>query len=78
MIERVARAARDAYHDARNSEAFVNHWEAIALAAIKAMREPTQDMEIAGTEQWLCEAAMEDRSGANWRAMIDAALKETP
>jgi hypothetical protein len=55
--------------DAHNEAAAMN-----ARAAIEAMREPTDEMEVAGTEQWLCEAAMEDRSGANWRAMIDAAL----
>jgi len=47
-----------------------------ARAAIEAMREPTADMEIAGTEAWLCEAAMEDRARANYVAMIDAALNE--
>lgn len=47
----------------------------IARDAIRAMREPTIEMEIAGTEQWLCEAAMEDRAGVNWRAMIDEALR---
>lgn len=41
-----------------------------ALAVMKAILEPTTDMEIAGTEAWLCEAAMEDRAGANWRAML--------
>jgi hypothetical protein len=45
-----------------------------AIAAIKAMREPTVEMEVSGTEAWACEAAMEDRAGANYRAMIDHAL----
>lgn len=52
--------------------------KAFARAAIKAMREPTVDMEVAGTEAWLCEAAMEDRSKANYRAMIDYALLDGP
>ncbi|MFG1284436.1 hypothetical protein [Xanthobacter autotrophicus] len=41
-----------------------------ALAVMKAMLEPTTDMEVAGTEAWLCEAAMEDRARANWIAML--------
>jgi hypothetical protein len=40
--------------------------------------EATEDMCVAGTEQWLCEAAMEDRSAVNWAAMIEASpFKET-
>lgn len=41
-----------------------------ALAAMKAMLEPTADMEVAGTEAWLCESAMEDRTRSNWKAML--------
>lgn len=71
-----AMAARPEYPNARQ-------WHALGLAearaAIRAMREPTVDMEIAGAEQWMCEAAAEDRSGVNWRAMIDfALLDDTP
>ncbi len=59
-----------------------NHYRGLARAARKAvlleLREPTEEMKVAGTEQWLCVEAMEDRSGANWRAMIDAALEEEP
>jgi len=33
----------------------------------------TVEMEIAGTEQWLCVAATEERSAANWDAMLAAA-----
>lgn len=55
-----------AYIDARCAEAIV-----------RAIRDPSTEMEVAGTEQWLCEAAMEDRSGTNWRAMCDAILGET-
>jgi hypothetical protein len=75
MIERVARAIWAARYDGPYEEM---PWVvAAARAAIEAMREPTIDMVVAGTEQWLCEAAMEDRSEANWRAMIDEALRET-
>lgn len=42
--------------------------EGFALVPI----DPTLEMQVAGTEQWLCEAAMEDRSAANWKAMISA------
>ena len=45
-------------------------------------REATDDMEVAGTEDWLCERAMEDRALACWKAMIAAApgsgLEDTP
>jgi len=49
-----------------------------AKAAIMAMREPTVDMEVAGTEAWTREAAMEDRAKVNYRAMIDYALYDGP
>lgn len=58
---------------------FVNdHWREYRLSAelvLGAIREPTVEMEVAGTEQWMCEAAMEDRSKANWQAMIDEILR---
>lgn len=74
MIERVGAALRAAC-----LKEFGSNWNndvawAFAHAAIEAMREPTIEMQVAGTEQWLCVAAMEDRSAANWRAMIDAIL----
>lgn len=47
-----------------------------SIAAIKAMREPT--VEVFGTEAWACEAAMEDRAAANYRAMIDFILLDGP
>jgi hypothetical protein len=81
MVERVARAlcAEDGTNpDDLDSQGQI-WWRCYiddARAAIAAMREPTLDMEVAGTEQWLCEAAMEDRSKANWQAMIDSALAE--
>jgi hypothetical protein len=85
MVERVARAiAGHNGYDPDDMSGAHNiggpMWMAFvqeARAAIEAMREPTMDMVVAGTEQWLCEAAMEDRSEANWRAMIDEALRET-
>lgn len=78
MVERVAKAI---YHSKPRNRPweilrpeFQRQYEKQAIVAIEAMREPTIDMEVAGTEAWLCEAAMEDRAGANYRAMIDAAL----
>lgn len=47
-----------------------------ARAVIAAIREPTVEMEIAGTEYWALRVAMEDRSAGVWRAMIDAARAE--
>jgi hypothetical protein len=64
--EFVEKEDAQAYVDARCAEAMV-----------RAIREPSTEMEVAGTEQWLCEAAMEDRSAINWRAMCDAILGET-
>lgn len=80
MIEKVARAI----HRNDSFEA-IFEWDELkddlqktylffAKVAIEAMKEPTTEMEIVGTEQWLCEAAMEDRAGVNFRAMITAAL----
>lgn len=89
MVERVARVlcAKDCCDPDEPEYGFLGGsvsgyaWQGYvpqARAAIAAMREPTIDMQVAGTEQWLCEAAMEERSPANWKAMIDAALGEVP
>lgn len=76
MVERVSRALDETieswYADER-TEANLDTL-GLAIAAIRAMREPTAEMEVAGTEDWLCIRAMEDRSRATWVAMIDAAL----
>lgn len=45
-----------------------------ARAAIEAMREPTTEMEVTGTEHWLVIRAQEDRAGVIWRSMIDEAI----
>ena len=63
-----------------------NQYRNLARAAILALRqwmdaeglvcvprEATDDMQVAGTEDWLCERAMEDRALACWKAMIAAA-----
>jgi hypothetical protein len=41
-----------------------------------APKEPTDEMQTAGTEEWLTVRAMEDRAAVIYRAMI-AAAKET-
>ena len=75
MIERVAKAIEDS--GSMSSYLTYEHLrEARARAAIEAMREPTMEMEIVGTEAWLCEAAMEDRARTNYVAMINEALEE--
>jgi hypothetical protein len=63
-VEEVARAiagAADLHHP---------DYDAMARAAIKAMREPTQEMAGAPDDIFLVEAR------DIWRAMIDAALSE--
>jgi hypothetical protein len=51
----------------------------LALAALDAAglavvpKEPTDEMQIAGTEEWLTVRAMEDRAAVIYRAMVAAA-----
>lgn len=87
MIERVARAIGAADPDQGGQindsdmgeyfwEKYRDHYIPIAIAAIKAMREPTEAMEDAGnspTYIWVDETASDV-----WPRMIDAALEETP
>jgi hypothetical protein len=47
----------------------------IVREAFAELREPTVEMEVAGTEAWTAEAAMEDRSKRNWQAMVDEARR---
>jgi len=63
MIERVAAVlkAQD-----NNMAASIHHYEAMARAAIAAMREPTDAMMEVG-QMW---------NSHRWQAMIDAALEE--
>lgn len=78
MIERVARAIFEAMDVADGLDG--SSAERYALAAIEAMREPTDDMARAGfssdafrTPMLRLEADFEPK--AVWQAMIDAALK---
>jgi hypothetical protein len=45
-------------------------------AALLALSDPTEEMVCAGTEEWLCVRAQEDRAEVIWHAMIDAALAD--
>jgi hypothetical protein len=45
--------------------------DAAGLAVVP--KEPTEEMQIAGTEQWLTVRAMEDRAAVIYRAMLAAA-----
>lgn len=53
--------------------------QAIAVAAITAMREPTRGMVKAGDPHTNCGGCCGNRAGEDtWKAMIDAALEEKP
>ena len=73
MIERVAQTLADV--NELDYDEFPEQHNALARAAINAMREPTDAMLSAGGRAIL--NADEDwKSNASWRAMIDAALNE--
>ncbi len=84
MVERVARAMF--YDTNRDYPAYSFHaadettqatYISNARAAIEAMREPTEDMEIAGdTETGWDKHEMPHPARNSWQAMIDAALNE--
>jgi hypothetical protein len=70
MLEKVARAIAEAMEGG----GFL--WPDVAHAALEAMREPTEEMLIAGIE------SRDSGAGGTiseiWRAMIDAVLKNNP
>ena len=74
MVERVARAAKEAYrHElviAPSKGAGDRAWLAATRAAIEAMREPTVNMKWVGATAW----KEEKPPDYIYRAMIDAAL----
>jgi hypothetical protein len=80
MVEKVARAiAHDIHKDgdwgldgATAYEGRTAEFEAMARAAIEAMREPTRDMKWAHELPHIGPDEIEEM----WRAMIDAALSE--
>lgn len=74
MVERVEKALRDAENP---HEAMWNDFEAMARAAIAAMREPTEKMVGAGTDEASNHDMLQtDAIPEVYRAMIDAALDE--
>jgi len=84
MIERVARAMFERELDNGPWEQRTETQEAIymadARAAIKAMREPTQEMRLAAVAEWCRPDPLPEHGStlvfnAIWQAMIDEALK---
>jgi hypothetical protein len=79
MVERVARALMEiegldpnGFEGPIMDESGRNMWRDRARVVIKAMREPTADMKIAG----MYASAYRFDSTPEWQAMIDAALAE--
>ncbi len=80
MIERVARAMRRKYNIEIFDRDEDDGWEFSrdqAVAAIAAMREPLEVMTTAGAQKAAGFASAGNRMCNGYRAMIDAALKET-
>ncbi|MGR9130752.1 hypothetical protein [Rhizobium leguminosarum] len=89
MIDRVAKAI----YDVTSVDDVTLPWERAkagqrelhmewAQAAIEAMREPTQQMRLAGIAEWSRPDPTPEHESTLvfnvvWRAMVDAALKET-
>lgn len=74
MVERVAKAICEAIGDDWNREGvegLAAAYQPMAIAAIKAMREPTEAMIEASNREW--DGRMSHRSSGAWQAMIDAA-----
>lgn len=71
-------AARLAANERRGIPAAITAYLATMAEAgyVLVPREPTIDMEVAGTEAWLVIAAMEDRAVAIYRAMIAEATRD--
>lgn len=78
MIERVARAIEAtmfAPHELPITGELHKRYLEAARAAIKAMREPTDEMVEASNREW--DGRISHRSSGAWQAMIDAALGKT-
>jgi hypothetical protein len=75
MVERVARALADEarFIYERNPE----RWNDAAIAAIEAMREPTEGMTAAFDEAYAEETACNCEFRNGWHAAIDSILKRT-
>lgn len=70
MVEKVAQAIRAA--DVENGSETTNpsYYRRLACAAIAALRDPTEDMVVAGAD---CDP--ESGCVGTWQTMVDAALK---
>jgi hypothetical protein len=77
MIERVAQAIRLewAAHSTTPLPFYAGELEAVARAAIAAMREPTDDMKQIEGVHWGYPCAICGGLTEGWYAMIDEALK---
>ena len=71
MVERVAKAI-ERVNAETTGLMFRDLVKEMAIAAIKAMREPTEAMIEASNREW--DGRMSHRSSGAWQAMIDAAL----
>lgn len=72
MVERVAQAMSGSFAGGHPED--IAYWRAAALKAIGAMREPTEVMVDSGENS----NGENSDAGDIYRAMIDAALKESP
>ncbi len=70
IIERLARAMEDRRRQLIG-QPLARIWDELAKAAIEEMREPTEEMVVAGCRH----ENLGDMAG-RWAAMIDAALQE--
>jgi hypothetical protein len=67
----------------KGEAALQQFFEVLAMDAVEAMREPTQQMRLAGIAEWATPDPTPEHEStlvfnAIWRAMIDAALAKTP
>lgn len=73
MVERVAKVLADEFYKVgwydRNDVFFKRRWNSIAVAAIEAMMEPTQEMIDCGPPEPYMDKAV-------WKSMITAALDD--
>jgi len=84
MLEKVARAIHEAIKEsdvdwADEAQEIKTTFLIMSRAAIKAMREPTEDMVnagVAGIDAVEGDCATEEGTSAGYAAMIDAALSE--
>lgn len=74
MVERVARAiALDLLGDEQDADRFWRGHERSAIAAIRALREPTTAMLAAAEKAWFDDPLR--RTTTLWQAMIDEAMR---